>query len=93
MKRRDCEFLFSGNTVACKWMDNWLVVLLSSFLERMSGILSVQRREKGSKTKPLVPCSEVFKLYNSSMGALDVIDQLPAAYHLDRKLFVRFYLE
>ena len=22
MKRRDCEFLFPGNTMACKWMDN-----------------------------------------------------------------------
>ena len=22
MKRGDCKFLFSGNTMACKWMDN-----------------------------------------------------------------------
>ena len=45
MKRGDCEFLFSGNTMACKWMDNRSVLLLSSALEGMSDI-SVQRREK-----------------------------------------------
>ena len=28
MKRGDCEFLFSGNTMACKWMDNRSVLLL-----------------------------------------------------------------
>ena len=27
-KRGDCEFLFSGNTMAYKWMDNWSVLLL-----------------------------------------------------------------
>ena len=33
MKRGDCEFLFSGNTMACKWMDNPSVLVLSSVLE------------------------------------------------------------
>ena len=26
MKRGDCEFLFPGNTMACKWMDNQSVM-------------------------------------------------------------------
>ena len=30
MKRRDCEFLFSGNTMACKWMGNRSALLLLS---------------------------------------------------------------
>ena len=47
MKRGDCEFLFSGNTMACKWMDNRSVLLLSSALEGVNDILSVQRGEKG----------------------------------------------
>ena len=47
MKRGDCEFLFSGNTMACKSMDNRSVLLLPSALEGMNDILSVQRREKG----------------------------------------------
>ena len=39
MGRGDCEFLFTGNTMACKWMDNRSVLLLSSSLEGMNGIL------------------------------------------------------
>ena len=56
MKRGDCKFLFSGNTMASKRMDNRSVLLLSSALEEMNNILSVQRREKGSNSKSLVPC-------------------------------------
>ena len=92
MKRGDCEFLFSGNTMACKWMDNRSVLLLSSALEGMNDILSVQRREKGSKTKSSVPCPKAVKLYNSGIGGVDVMDQRIATYHLDRKSSVRFYL-
>ena len=36
MKAGDCEFLFSGNTMASKRMDNLLVLLLSSALEEMT---------------------------------------------------------
>ena len=56
MKRGDCKFLFSGNTMASKRMGNRSVLLLSSALEEMNNILSVQRREKGSNSKSLVPC-------------------------------------
>ena len=73
MKRRDCEFLFSGNTMACKWMDNRSVLLLSSALEGMNDTLSAQRREKGSKTKSSVPYPKVVKLYNSGMGGVDLM--------------------
>ena len=83
MKRGDYEFLFSGNTMACKWMDNWSVLLLSSALEGMYDIFSVQRREKGSKIKFLVPCPNVVKLYNSGMGGDDLMDHRTAAYRLD----------
>ena len=91
-KREDCEFLFSGNTMAYKWMDNWSVLLLWSALEGMNDISSVQRREKGSKTKLSVSCPKVVKLYNSSMGGVDLMDQRTGAYRLDRKSSVRFYL-
>ena len=56
MKKGDCEFLLSGNTMACKWMDNQSMLFSSSALEGMNYILSVQRREKGSTTKSSVPC-------------------------------------
>ena len=78
--------------MACKWMDNRSVLLLSSALEGMNDILSVQRREKGSKTKSTLPCPKVVKLYNSGMGVVDLMDQRTAAYCLERKSSVRFYL-
>ena len=62
MKRGDCQFLFSGNTMVCKWMGNRSVLLLSSALEGLNKILSVQRRGKGSKTKSSVPCRKFVKL-------------------------------
>ena len=114
-KRGDCEFLFSGNTMACKRMDTRSVLLLSYAFEGMNDILSVQRRQKHLKlkTQPLnpffsseliichsflpfihssVPCPKVVKLYNSGMGEIDLMDQRTAAYRLDRKSSVRFYL-
>ena len=91
MKRGDCEFNCSDNAMASKWIDNRLVLLLPSALERMNDILSVQRKEKGSKTKLLVPCPKVVKLYNSGMGGVDLMDQRNAAYRLDRQSSVRFY--
>ena len=92
MKRGDSDFLFSGNTMACKWKDNRSVLVLSSSLEGMSEILLVQRREKGSKTKSLVSCPNVIKLYNSGMSEVNLMDQRTAVCCLDRKSFVRFYL-
>ena len=73
-------------------MDNRSVLLLSSALEGMNDILSVQRREKGSKTKSSVPCPKVVKLYSSGMVGVDLVDLRTAAYLLDRKSSVRFYL-
>ena len=46
----------------------------------------------GSKTKSLVPCPKFVKLCNSGMGGLDLLDQSTAAYRLDRKSSIRFYL-
>ena len=54
----------------------------------MCGILSVQRREKRSK----VPCYKVVELYNSGIGEVDVMGRRTAAFHLDQKSSVRFYL-
>ena len=90
-KRWDCKFLFSGNTLACKWIDNSSVLLLSSALERMNDILSAQRREKCSKIKSLVPCCKVVKHYNSGMGGVDLMNQRTATYCMDRKSSIRFY--
>ena len=75
-------------------MANRLVLLLSSALEGMNNILSVERREKGSKTKSSIPYPNVVKLCNSSMGGVDLTVwswSYTAAYGLDQKSSIRFY--
>ena len=78
--------------MACKWMDNRSAMLLSSAFEGMNDILSVQRREKCSKTKSSAHCPKIVKLCNSGMGGVDLMDQCTRAYRLDRKWSVTFYL-
>ena len=66
--------------------------MLFSNIEGMSTTSTVLRRQKGSATKIQVLCPDVIKMYNKGMGGVDLIDQRTAAYHLDRKSRVRFYL-
>ena len=92
MEAGDCKFLYSKNAMACKWMDNHSVLLVSTALEGMDDVLPFQRWEKGSRTKSSIICPMVVKLYNNGMGWVDLMDQQTAAYRLDLKLSVRFYL-
>ena len=56
-------------------MNNRSVLLVSTALEGMDDVSSVQRREKGSATKSAIPCPIVVRLYNNSMGGVDLMDQ------------------
>ena len=80
IKRVDCEFLYSRNVLACKWMDNLSVLLVSTAPEGMDYVSSVQRSETGSATKSDIPCPAVVKLYNNGMGGVHLMDQRTAAY-------------
>ena len=88
-KREVASFFFQ----VIQWLanDNRSGLLLSSAFEWMNDILSVQRREKGSKIKFSAPCPKIVKLCKSGMGGVDLMDQRTAAYCLDWKSSVRFY--
>lgn len=92
MKRGDFEFQLSKDIGCCKWMDSRSVVLLFTNIEGLQAVSSVQRRMKGSSSKVSVSCPDVIKRYNKGMGGVDLFDQRTAAYHLDRKSSIRFYL-
>ena len=47
---------------------------------------------KGSPTKTPVLCPNIMKMYNASMGGINVINQKTAAYRLDHKSKFRLYL-
>ena len=50
------------------------------------------RPTKGSATKAPVSYPNIIKMYNVSIGGVDVVDQKTAAYWLDCKSKFRFYL-
>ena len=92
MLGRDSDFQLSKNVICYKWFNNKPVLLLATNIERMDGTSNAMRRTKGSATKTPASCPNIIKIYNESMGGVDVIHQKTAAYQLDRKSRFRFYL-
>ena len=92
MVRGDSDFQFSKNFICCKLFDNKPVLLLATDIEWMDETSNVMRQTKGSATKTPVSCPNIIKMYNASMGGVDVVDQKMAVYWLDRKNKFRFYL-
>ena len=90
MVRGDSDFQFPKNVICCKWFDNKPVLLLATNIEGMDGTSNVMRRTKRSARKTSVSCSNIIKLYNASMGDVDVINQKTSAYRLDCKRKFRF---
>ena len=66
--------------------------MLFNNVEGMTTTSTVFRRRKGSASKFQVPCPDIIKMYNQGIGGVDFVDQGTAAYNLDAKSFIRFYL-
>ena len=94
MKWGYCEFFFSGNTTACKWMDNRSVLLLSSAsaLERMNDILWFRGEKRVQIPSLWFLVLRLSSFTISGMGGVDLIHQRTATYRMDRKSSVGFYL-
>ena len=92
MCRGDFEYQYSDKVGCCKWKDSRAVTMLFSNVQGMESTSNVLRRQKGSASKMQVACPDVIKTYNKGMGGVDLMDQRAAAYRLDRKSSVRFYL-
>ena len=92
MKRGDFEYLYSHNVACCKWLDRHSVTMLFSNAEGIATTSTVPHRQKGSASNIQVSCPDVIKMYNKGMVDVDLIDQRAAAYHLDRKSTLGFYL-
>ena len=92
MKRGDYQCNFYKHIACIKWYDNKSVMLLGNHSEEITSILTVQRRLKGSSSKIPVNCPNDIKLYNSTIGGVDLMDQLKSAYQTDRRWKFWFYL-
>ena len=92
MKQRNYQCRFYNQIACIKWYDNRSVMLLGYYLEEITSILATQRRLKVSSSKIPRNFPNDFKLYNSKMGEVDLMDQLKSAYQLDRRSKCWFYL-
>ena len=92
IKRRDHQYQFTEKVACCKWFDRQSVKMLFSNSSGMQLTSTVQWRMKGSSTKIPVPCPDVIKTHNQGTGGVDLVYQKAAAYHLDSKFSIRFYL-
>lgn len=70
-----------GDVVLVKWMDNRTVVLASNFVG-VGNEDSVDRWDKAEKKYVNVQRPEVVKLYNYSMGGVDLLDQMIGLYRI-----------
>ena len=58
----------------------------------MSTTSTVLWRQKESVLEFQWPCPGVIKMYNQAMDGVDLVGKRTAAYNLDRKSPIRFYL-
>lgn len=70
-----------GDVVLVKWLDNRSVVLASNFIGS-GNIDEVSRWDKGKKKYISVTRPEIVKLYNHSMGGVDLLDQMIGLYRI-----------
>ena len=92
MSRSDIKYVFSNKVPYCKWLDRCSVTMLFSNVEGMAIASTVPHQQKGTVSKTQVPYPDAIELYNQGMLGVDLIDQRAAAYHLDQKSTIRFYL-
>jgi Transposase IS4 len=70
-----------GNVILIKWQDNKPVFIRSNFV--VKGVqTTVNRWDKAKKTYVPVQQPKVFRLYNESMGGVDLLDQLISYYRI-----------
>ena len=81
----------NSGTVLVRWFDNNSVQLVSTYSSpATSG--TVKRWDQSSKRHIPVPCPEIVKDYNSTMGGVDPADMLIALYRSPMKTH-RWYLK
>ena len=81
--RGTCDQVVSkdGDVVLTKWVDNRSVIMASNFVG-VGNVDTVKRWDKKDKKYTDVARPEVIKLYNHSMGGVDLLDQMISIYRI-----------
>ncbi|XP_065658818.1 piggyBac transposable element-derived protein 2-like [Hydra vulgaris] len=89
------DYRFDNNSgiIIVKWVDNSTVQLTSNFI----GVEPLSTIKRGSKTKrdqTNVPCPQIVKSYNESMGGVDLVDMLISLYRIKvgtRRWYIKIF--
>jgi hypothetical protein len=80
--RGACESKINKDgVILVRWMDSEPVTLVSNFVG-VQPITEVLRYDKKTKEKGYFPCPQIIKVYNGSMGGVDLSDMYFALYKL-----------
>lgn len=84
--RGDLDYRVDNNSgvVIVKWLDNSVVQLCSNFIG-VEPMDTIQRWDRKDKTRKDIQCPQIVKVYNKSMGGVDLADMLIALYRTEVK--------
>ena len=78
-ERGKFHYCCDGNVCLVRWNDNSVVTCASNF-DRVTPVITIERRIKGSGTRAKVPQPRMINNYNTGMGGVDLLDRLLSAY-------------
>ena len=81
----------NSGIIIIKWMDNSAVQLASNFVG-VEPMDRIERWDKKEQSRVNIPCPQIIKAYNKSMGGVDLADMLIALYRIEVKT-KRWYLK
>lgn len=85
-ERGSMDYRVDSNSgmIIVKWVDNSVVQMVSNFVG-INPMSTIERWCKQSKAKKDIPCPQIVKQYNKSMGGVDLADMLISLYRIPCK--------
>ena len=84
--REDLDYRVGNNSgvIIVKWLDNNVVQLCSNFVG-VCPVETIERWVKKDQARKEIPCPQIVKAYNKSMGGVELADMLISLYLVEVK--------